>query len=103
MSAEAKWRERVEAWQRSDQSAPDFCAGKGFQASTLRYWASRLRRIEREAASVRIARVVRATDAGVDTPIVVELGGARVGVRRGFDRDTLRALLDVLRDSEVEA
>ena len=47
---------------------------------------------------MRIARVVRAPEGAVDTPIVVELGGARVGVRRGFDRETLRALFEVLRD-----
>jgi hypothetical protein len=31
-----------------------------------------------------------------ETPIMIEVGRARVGIRRGFDAQTLRALLAVL-------
>jgi hypothetical protein len=31
-----------------------------------------------------------------ETPILIEVGGARLGVRRGFDPETLRAVLDLL-------
>jgi hypothetical protein len=31
-----------------------------------------------------------------ETPILIEVGVARVGVRRGFDREALRAVLEVL-------
>jgi hypothetical protein len=34
--------------------------------------------------------------ASTETPILIELGTARLGVRRGFDPETLRAVLDVL-------
>jgi hypothetical protein len=41
--------------------------------------------------------VLRAPPAAeAETPIMLEVGGVRVGVRRGFDRGALRELLDVL-------
>src|SRR6266849_5981589 len=40
---EAKWTERVREWRASAQTADEFAQGRGFEASTLRYWASRLR------------------------------------------------------------
>jgi hypothetical protein len=96
-ATEARWAARVEAWRHSGESATVFADGKEFTASALRYWKSRLRRLERGRDDVRIARVVRSAPATViDTPIVVELGGARIGVRRGFDAETLRAVLELL-------
>jgi hypothetical protein len=47
---------------------------------------------------VRLARVVRRAGPAeaVETPIVIEVGSNRVGVRRGFDPAVLGAVLDVL-------
>jgi len=43
-STEAMWRDRVARWRRGGLTADEFAAQeKGFQASTLRYWSSRLR------------------------------------------------------------
>jgi len=98
-TTEAKWAARVEAWRRSGESATVFAEGQEFSASALRYWKSRLRRLQGSRDNVRIARVVRTGPPGaavVDTPVVVELGPARIGVRRGFDADTLRGVLEVL-------
>ena len=97
---EAKWSERVAAWKSSGQTATAFCKGKDFSASGLRYWASRLRKAEQGAqeSEVRLARVVRGGRSGetAETPILIEVGVVRVGVRRGFDAETLRVVLDVL-------
>ena len=88
-------------WRASGMTAPAFCAGKGYSDSTLRYWASRLGKAKAGAArapEVRLARVVRAAaapDVG-ETPVVIELGGARLAVRRGVDAGTLRTVLEVL-------
>ena len=45
-----------------------------------------------------MARVVRAVPAldPITSPIVVEVGGARIAVQRGFDPEALRAVLAVL-------
>ncbi|MEJ7735011.1 MAG: hypothetical protein WKG00_38205 [Polyangiaceae bacterium] len=92
-----KWSARVQAWRASGQTAPEFCLGKEFKAGGLRYWASRLQREATEARDVRIAHLVRpGTLATAETPMVLEVGRARVGIRRGFDAETLRALLTVL-------
>lgn len=108
MTTEETWLERVNAWRASGRSAPRFCAGKGYTEGTLRYWASRLKKAaggvdaERAGSDVRIARVVRApvgqeaATMGSETAIVIEVGGARVGVRRGFDREALREVLSML-------
>lgn len=118
MSNQALWAERVAAWQASGVSSYAFAEGRGFTAGGLRYWAHRLRREGADARpkrSVRLARVLRsaapessagsgamvsvrptAASASDETPVVLEVGGARVAVRRGFDRVTLAAVLEVV-------
>jgi hypothetical protein len=97
---ETKWAERVAAWKGSGQTAPTFCKGKDFSPGGLRYWASRLGKGEQGEPKprMRLARVVGTTQpaASPETPILIELGTARLGVRRGFDPETLRAVVDVL-------
>ncbi len=98
---ESTWAARVADWRASGLTAPAFCKGKGFSPNSLRYWASRLRKAEPGTSTegVRLARVVRPMPPSVpaaETAIVIELGAARLGVRRGFDPETLRAVLDVL-------
>jgi hypothetical protein len=48
---------------------------------------------------VRLARVVRSARPSVpagETPILIDVGAARLGVCRGFDPETLRAVVDLL-------
>ena len=93
---EAKWRDRAEAWRESGKSAEEFSAAKGFEASTLRYWASRLQIGAKAAAPVPMARVIRRTRArsavslapaaaALSGELAVVVGGARIAVARGFD------------------
>ena len=121
---ESKWAGRVAAWRASGQTAPEFCEGKDFKPGGLRYWASQLRKgkdvtptrderaarvpqaaqppaVAKEAAppeQVRLARVVRARRPAPapETAVVIEVGATRLAVRRGFDREVLRAVLDVV-------
>jgi hypothetical protein len=108
--AKARWAERVAAWQASGQTSVEFCAGREFTAGGLRHWAYRLRQAEAggpkaKAPVVRLARLVRtpalASAAEVGpvpevAGVLLQLGAVQVAVRRGFDRDTLAAVLDVL-------
>lgn len=98
---QAKWSERVREWRLSGQSAEEFAQGRGFKGSTLRFWASTLKRPERVASAtpsapphVRMARVVRTADAGA--AIEVAVGAARVVVRAGFDRRLLWQVIEAL-------
>lgn len=102
MKARDRWSGWVEAWWRSGLTAKAFAAEHGLNESTLRYNARLLRRaqpsVERaaEAGALKLARVEVVRSHPVDTPIELEFGGARVVVRRGFDRETLSELLDLL-------
>jgi hypothetical protein len=109
MTTEAKWAARVAAWRASGQCTAEFCEGKGYRANTLRYWSSRLGRMAGQGRSpsegtlreVRIAKVTpRAEPTEAESPIVIEVGGVRVGVRRGFDRAALRDVLGLLGGAE---
>lgn len=103
-STTAVWVERVEAWRASGERAEAFSRREGYAASTLRWWASRLKRetaIEASAApsEVRLARVVReaapvaATRRGA---IVLEVADVRLAIEPGADRATLAMVLEVL-------
>jgi hypothetical protein len=88
-----KWGERVRAWRASGQDASAFAAGKGFEASTLGWWASRLGREE----PVRIVPVIgRASSSEARGDVVVEVGGARVRVTSGFDGELLAQVVRAL-------
>jgi len=98
---ESKWTERVREWRSGGQSAPEYAQGRGFEASTLRWWASRLDRGVLPASQpkskprVRMARVVRPPRPTTEA-LTVRVGAARVEVRAGFDHGLLRELVAAL-------
>jgi hypothetical protein len=102
-----KWTERVRAWRASGKSAEAFAADQDFQASTLRFWASRLKAQAAElkpstSSPVAMARVVRQqarpATASIETgaELAIVIGGARVTVSRGFDAALLREVVAAL-------
>ncbi len=104
-ATESKWAERVREWKASGEPAEDYARGRGFEASTLRWWSSRLHRdvVDRGtsrspgAPTIRMARVERRPARESEAPsMIVRIGVARVEVLRGFDRDLLRELVDAL-------
>lgn len=105
------WVERIEEWTRSGQSAAEFAEGKPFTSGTLTWAASRLRngargsskrRASRPRAArqtkIQIAEVVRRPQRAVAAEsLVLEVGGAKVLVKRGFDQMLLRDVMLALR------
>jgi len=102
------WARRVEAWRASGKRAEEFSRHEGYAASTLRWWASKLRHELPAAPEVRLARVVRtATTVPAPTPSVASPGaviaidvtatGARIAVGPGADRETLAMVLELVR------
>lgn len=103
--------ERIEEWTRSGQSAAEFAEGKPFTSGTLMWAASRLRkgaggngkqRESRQRRSpkrkIQLAEVIRRPAQTASTEkLVLEVGGARVSVARGFDRSLLRDIVIALR------
>jgi len=101
MSDRAVWVRRVSEWKASGESSTRFSAGRGYTATALRYWAKRLEREQPTSAApatpVRIARLVRDdVPADAASTITIEVGRVRVTVGQGFDRDSLRGVLEVL-------
>jgi len=105
------WVERIEEWTRSGQSATEFAEGKPFTSGTLTWAASRLRNgargksKQRDSRSrgarkrkIQMAEVIRRPSRiAVAEKLVLEIGGARVSVERGFDRLLLRDVVLALR------
>jgi len=109
--AQVRWTAVVRAWRSSGKPAHAFAAERGIVESTLKYWARTLER----ASSARsrapravldprpatttptLARVVRESDSTGDADaITIDIAGARVAVRRGFDHELLREVVQAL-------
>lgn len=112
MASAAEWAKRVRAWRASGVSAGEFAAGQDFADSTLRWWAWRVGKGESSAPGarpVRLLRLVRQRAGAMpisasttSAPLVtVEIGGTRVSVPAGVQRETLRDVLEVLRAIET--
>src|SRR5215510_4072279 len=98
-----KWRQRVAGWRASGETAKTYSTGRGFTASSLHYWASRLRREGAIAGPVvRLAQVVRTPSTQRDEAprgaVVIELLAARARVTVASDtgRAVLAMVLEML-------
>ena len=107
IATRAKWAERVREWRASGKTAEEFAGGFDFEASTLRYWASRLRTEgaggAKAPAIVRVVRRrrrpgsrVRVEEAPTHLSVDVVVGAARIVVRSGFDAELLRQVVAAL-------
>jgi hypothetical protein len=113
----AVWAERIEEWKRSGKSAPEFAADKPYASSTMIWAASRLRRAGSKgqkrrvaakrapagrgtvAGEIAMAKVVRRSGRrSTAADLVVEVAGARISVRHGFDTTLLRDVVQALRE-----
>jgi hypothetical protein len=100
-ATQAKWSERVQAWRTSGKTAEEYPSAFEFQASTLRYWASRLKTESGEKPAVMAcvvrrqsgAPVVERVETGAPSELEIAAGEARILVRRGFDAELLRQVV----------
>lgn len=98
------WRKRVAGWRASGETAEAYSTQHGFTVSSLRYWASRIRREDAIAGPVvRLAKLVRTPAAQPNEvprgAVVIELLDARARITVVADTDravlaTVLALLD---------
>ena len=97
---ERKWLDRVREWKAGGLTAEEYAQGRGFEGSTLRVWASRLRQVPKEppAPSMRMARVRVAHRAPPSSTVVLAVGKARIEVRHGFDGALLREVVEAIGD-----
>lgn len=93
----------VAACKASGLSPKAFAEREHLSVSTLYQWLAKAKDSSSRPA-LRIARVVRRDPAPrettrptpVATPLVIELGAARIRLSAGFDRNLLAAVVDVL-------
>lgn len=101
------WLDRIERWRASGERAELFSRREGYAASTLRWWASKLRHELATPASpsprVQLARVVRTASVPTtpsERPSVIALevvdGRVRIGVEPGADPHTLAMVLEIV-------
>lgn len=107
-SKQAQWASRVRAWRQSGKTAQEFAEGKPFKPSTLRWWGTQIRRLQEppgelaEATKPEVRMVAVRTVSSMptrelsDAVLFVEVAGARIGVREGFDEALLRRVLAAL-------
>ena len=100
-TAREKWRERVAQWRASGQTAREFAARRGINASTLSHWAWRLAQEPRgEGALARVPTMIEVHARPVmDDRFEIEFSGRRVRVPPSFDLDSLLRLLSALEEA----
>jgi hypothetical protein len=105
-ATESKWSERIREWKDSGKGAEEFASGRPYKPSTLKWWATELRRRAdgrsrtskpRATKPIRMARVVRQARAQAPgNALVVEVSGARISLARGFDAGLLAEVVRAL-------
>lgn len=108
MASKVEWAKHIEAWKASGASRDEYAAEHGLRPATLQWWVSKLARDggkRTKRSRVRFARVVEAAEAKrvaprattvASTLEIVVARGRIVRVSQGFDRDLLRAVIEVL-------
>jgi transposase-like protein len=98
VALEKKWQGLIREQQQSQLSVSAFCRKHGFSDQTFYNWRKRLVQDE----PVRFA-LVDAKPSGLDRHAPLELilaSGDRLRITSGADVDTLRAVLNVLRERQ---
>src|ERR1700733_6381833 len=104
-STAVRWAQRVREWRASGKTAGEFASGRDFEASTLRWWASRLKAGTAGKSGPHLARVVRRHSStseasmpvrATGSELEVVIGAARIVVRGDFDPELLRQGASVL-------
>jgi hypothetical protein len=84
----------VAGWRASGETAKKYSARHKLSASSLGWWASRLKR-DGDIGDVAM-RWAKVEAAAKPSPIVLHVRDVRITVKRGFDAETLAAILTLL-------
>ena len=101
-----EWLERVRSWKASGQGLGEFAKDKEFSAQSLERWAWKLsvdgEALEPKKATrsktakpLQLVEVVPEAHGGAE-PVTLRVGTVGLMLGRGFDREVLAGVLDVL-------
>jgi len=82
------WVKILEEYRKSGHSAKEFCALHGIHLNT--FYTKRKQHGRRPLVEIPVIGTAE------EAPIVVSRGGFSVSISRGFDRESLRAVLEVI-------
>ncbi|MCR9166544.1 MAG: IS66 family insertion sequence element accessory protein TnpA [Nannocystaceae bacterium] len=105
----AQWLERVRSWKASGKTRAEFTAKEDYSERSLGWWAWKLssegesldakprkgKRSVKKAKSIELVELVTQSDVA-SRGLTMRLGSVELLVERGFDRELLGTLLDVL-------
>jgi hypothetical protein len=102
MADRFEWARRVSEWRRSGLTAAEYCRGRDFAVSTLRWYSSQLGEIDDvdETPEPAFAKIELRRER-LPRVVIVELEGARVLVPDGADVDTLTVVFEALRRGDA--
>jgi hypothetical protein len=104
----AEWLERVRCWKASGKSRAEFAANKEYSERSLGWWAWKLgsegEALDKKPKAAKRPRrsksqsfeLVELVTQPVPSPLAMRVGAVEVLVDRGFDREVLAGVLDVL-------
>lgn len=103
MTNQELWAERVAQWQASGLSPARFCEDRDYSQSSLYYWIRKLSEDDEPPSEPQpcFARVVAKNPAPMidedkATPVLVDIGRARITVQPGAPRVLLEMVIDTL-------
>lgn len=96
----AYWMKHYQDYQSSGLSVPKWCKKNDIPANTLRYWIKKFDNNENESKQTKWATVIPALENEIKEtkPLKVTIGNAIIEVVSGFDHDTLKILIGILKE-----
>ena len=85
----------IEAYRASGQKAEEWCKEKAISLSTLRYWITKENQRNRHEQPEFIAFTPARPES---SPLTVKLGSYEIQVKPGFDPETLREAIRILKN-----
>ena len=93
----AEWAQRVEACRKSGQKVSEWCTEQGIAESTYYSWQRKVFQAATAKTEVCFAEIpVRS--AGGGTAASIESGGLRIEIHAGADAETVRAIIQALKE-----
>lgn len=95
------WKEKVKEWESSNKTPKVWCKENQIPYTTLRGWRDRLKKSNKDHISTKFeADFIELKESNQsDLGIIIDYYGARIQLKRGFDKIVLKEFLCCLRGS----